>query len=93
MNREEIGPREIVIPEKRLYSCYNCKFYEHYMVSSGQHPVYESVCKKMNIIGDEIEDSKLSTFFFILSSSEEKTPDCCPYLKAIKRNDRIDSLL
>lgn len=89
---EEIGPSEVVIPEQRLYSCFGCKFYDHNMVRSGQYPVYESVCKKLNSMGVELEDGELCLFKYQLDR-DNKTPDCCPYLKANIRNDKIDKIL
>jgi len=89
---EEIGPKEVVIPEQRFYSCFSCKFYDHFMVQSGQNPIYDTVCRKLNSIGEELEDGELCLTNYNLNCNE-KTPDCCPYLKANKRNDKIDKIL
>lgn len=88
---ENIGPKETVIPEQRFYSCFRCKFYDHHMVRSGQYPVYESVCKKLTAMGEEIKESDV--IFHHYQLMDGKTPDCCPYLKSIIREDKIDKIL
>ena len=87
----DIGPKEVTIPEQKFYSCFGCKFYDHHMVRSGQHPIYETVCRAMNMMGEEIKDGEINFTFYHLH--DKKTPDCCPYLKSVKRNDAIDKIL
>ncbi len=87
----DIGPKEVTIPEQKFYSCISCRFYDHSMVRSGQHPVYETVCKAMSSIGEEIKEDEFIFSYYNLYNN--KTPDCCPYLKGVKRDDKIDKIL
>lgn len=89
---EEIGPKEVVIPEQRFYSCAGCKFYDHFMVQSGQRPIYDTVCRKLNSRGEEVKDGELCLVNYNLGY-DLRTPLCCPYLKSAKRNDKLDKLL
>ena len=93
---EVIGPKEVVIPEQRFYSCAGCKFYDHFMVQSGQRPIYDTVCRKLNSRGEEVKDGELCLVNYNLGYDlgyDLRTPLCCPYLKSAKRNDKLDKLL
>lgn len=87
---EEIGPREVVIPEQRFYSCMGCKYYSHTMVRSGMHPIYSTTCKKLDTFGKEVSEDDIVLENYRIG---ERTPDCCPFLKSVKRNDKIDGIL
>ena len=94
---DDEGPKEVVIPEQRYYTCLNCKFYEFKMISSGgsfggtQMPLYSYTCQALDITGKPVSEMENSLYGFQLDG--EKTPDCCPYLKAQKRNDKIDKII
>ena len=89
---EKIGPSETVIPEQRFYSCFGCKYFNHYMIQSGQYPRYETVCTKMNWDGTVLEDGELCLRNYQLGDKRE-TPECCPYLKSTMRDDKLDKIL
>ena len=90
---EEIGPKQVIIPEQRFYSCWGCKFYSLQMVRSGNHPVYESNCNAMDSTGKEIVEDPNVIHLFRYRLNDDKTPDCCPYLKSKQREDKIDKIL
>ena len=90
---EDIGPKQVVIPEQRFYSCWSCKFYSHQMVKSGQHPIYESTCEAMDSTGKAIVEEPNVIVLFKYKLNDTRTPDCCPYLKPKQREDKIDTIL
>lgn len=91
---DKIGPTETVIPEQRFYSCLGCKYFDHFMVKSGQHPVYDTVCKRMDYQGNVLEEGELCLNHYPLSlSHRNETPSCCPYLKSTMRDDKLNKIL
>lgn len=87
---DKIGPSETVIPEQRFYSCFGCKYLDHFMVRSGQHPVYDTVCKRMDSQGNVLEEGELCLSHYKI---HKETPNCCPYLKSNMRDDKLNKIL
>ena len=94
---DDEGPKEVVIPEQRYYTCLNCKFYDYKMIKSGGSfgdtyiPLYSHTCQALDITGKPVSEIEISLYRFELEG--DTTPDCCPYLKAQKRNDKIDKII
>lgn len=86
---EDTGPKEVVIPEQRFYSCIGCKYYESQMVKSGDRPLFSHTCKALDIAGNPSSENTILCYELY----DEKTPDFCPYLKSQKRNDQIDKIV
>ncbi len=77
------GPRLLVIPEQRYYSCLGCKYYNNRMMESGINPVYKESCTLMA--------SAITKMYTRIDGG--KTPDNCPFLTSTKREDRINDIL
>ena len=84
------GPQQVVIPEQRYWSCFACKHYEYKMTNSGMNPKYESVCKKLDMYGKEINSNDAYYFLFVLDDG--KTPQQCPFLKSTDRDQKLNDL-
>lgn len=89
---DKIGPTLHIIPEKRVYSCWGCKYFKHQMIQSGFNPIYESSCLKMNSQGLVLSDEEVKRNIIPLKIADGKTPPHCPYLKSEERNDKINNL-
>jgi hypothetical protein len=76
------GPHLTVIPEKRYYSCWGCKYYQHQMIQSGMNPIYRESCTLM-------PDASTQMYSTIDGG---KTPDNCPFLTQQKREDKINDI-
>jgi hypothetical protein len=66
------GPRKVVIPRQEYLSCSGCKYYDHHMLRSGMHPIYESVCihpATFTSIPRQLPDMV----------RDAETPDWCPF--------------
>lgn len=90
---DKIGPTLHIIPEQRVYSCWGCKYFRHQMVQSGFHPIYESSCLKMNYEGTVLSDEGVKVNIIPLTIVDGKTPLCCPYLKRVQRDDKLNNLI
>jgi hypothetical protein len=77
------GPRLVVIPEQRYYSCWGCKHYSNQMIESGMNPTYRESCTLM---------VNASTRMYS-DIDGGKTPDNCPFLTSTKREDKINDIL
>lgn len=86
------GPQQVVIPEQRYWSCMTCKYYEYRMLKSGMNPEYESVCKKLDMYGKEVDTNSTGYPFFLFVLTDEKTPQQCPFLKSTERDQKINDL-
>lgn len=79
MNQQ--GPKKIVIPEQRFYSCYGCDFHQNKLVVSGRNPKRADNCthpefpiKPNEIVGNLSRDK----------DDHVKTPSNCPFIKSTK---------
>ena len=77
------GPRLLVIPEQRYYSCWGCRYYKNQMIKSGMNPTYGESCTLMT-------DASTRMYSTIDGG---KTPDNCPFLTSTKREDKIKDIL
>jgi len=91
-DNKRIGPQLTVIPEQKHYTCWGCKYYKYQMIRSGFNPLINHECKKMNLLGDVLEDNKVEYNVSAYVLDEGKTPNKCPYLKSSKRNDKLNDL-
>jgi len=57
---ENYGPKLEVIPEQRYYTCHGCKYYQHMIIKSGFRPEYDSVCTKMNMFAEVLNENELN---------------------------------
>jgi hypothetical protein len=73
------GPQLMIIPEKRYYSCWGCKYYNFKMMQSGLHPIYRDSCK---LLPEHIYSD----------INQSETPDNCPFLTQQKREDKINDI-
>ncbi len=89
---EKEGPTEMVIPEQKFYSCFTCKNYSHKMIKSGMFPIYETTCSILDWNGDVIKDDPNTFIINHYQLNDGKTPDCCPFIKSINRDDKLKEL-
>lgn len=87
---EKIGPTLTIIPEQRIWTCFGCQYYNHFMERSGPDPKFRQECNALGFDGRPIEES--SSKYFKYHLTDDKTPDCCPFLQAAKRDNKIDLL-
>lgn len=84
LGRDKEGLEEITIPAVTITTCSFCKFYEHRMVKSGNHPQYREDCKHPDVTrASAFSDGNLPGFN---ERDYVETPDWCPYLKV--KNDK-----
>ncbi len=82
--KKQIGPKKIVIPEQRFYSCYGCDYHTNKLVVSGKNPRRADNCTHPEF------PNKVSEMFGNLSKDKDdhvKTPSCCPFIKAKAEKD------
>ena len=78
MVNEREGFTEITIPEQKFKTCSGCKFYSHYMVRSGNNPIYANDCNHTDFRGENFgTPHKLNRS----QNGYVVTPDWCPFLK------------
>ena len=84
------GPKEIIIPEQKFYSCRGCEWYSHHMIKSGFNSTYRDVCtfKKeedsFDFLG--LSGPQISMWYGI-----PITPEDCPLYYKI-REDKINKI-
>jgi len=75
MEKKE-GYTIVTVPEQKYRSCYECKWYEHKLLVSGQHPRYGSNCKHPDVpmkYGFGNDFCNLNDMF-----GRVETPEWCP---------------
>jgi len=89
---KRIGPQLTIIPEQKYYSCWGCKYYKHFMFSSGLNPLYTHHCLKMDMLGNELNNGEIECNTSPYLLDDGKTPPICPFIKIENRNDKLKDL-